>query len=94
MKSFDEFELLLIHEGYDIPIGWANNYLVPEFQKAFTHFFKSLGQTDNVDGLFLPDPRVGEYTACDFDIDSNFKLWFLECTMNPNFRVIAYPSMI
>jgi len=43
MKSFDEFELLLIHEGYDIPIGWANNYLVPEFQKAFTHFFKSLG---------------------------------------------------
>ena len=54
--------------------------MIPEMEKKFYHYFKSYFQAV---GEILT-PRVGEYNACEFDIDDNLNFWLLECTSNPN----------
>jgi len=50
--------------------------MIPEIEKRFNHYFMSYIDTAES----LNDPRVGDYKACDFNVDSDLNFWLLECT--------------
>ena len=56
--------------------SWTQSYMIPEMEKKFYHYFKSYFE----EAGDIPTPRVGEYMACEF----NLNFWLHECTSNPN----------
>jgi len=56
---------------------WLNNYLRPQFQKAFIHTVRMSQK------WFMKHPGVFEMYGLDFLLDDDLKLWFIECNASP-----------
>jgi hypothetical protein len=48
-------------------------------EKKFYHLLHSYFEGAG----YWPDPRIGEYQACEIALDDDLNVWILECTANP-----------
>ena len=78
--TFDEFAQRLLSEGKIESMSWVEEKLIPDLEKKFYHFLEGYNEQEGL----INDPRVGEYSACDLNIDSQLNIYLLECTTNPN----------
>lgn len=78
--SYEELAYKLLKEGKIANLNWVEEYMIPEMEKRFYHYFQSYFDQEGA----IEDSRIGEYNACEFNIDDNMNFWLLECTTNPN----------
>jgi tubulin polyglutamylase TTLL1 len=56
---------------------WLNNYLRPQFQKAFIHVVRMSKYS------FMKHSGIFEMFGLDFLLDDDLNLWFIECNASP-----------
>jgi tubulin polyglutamylase TTLL1 len=59
------------------PEDWLENYLRPQFQKAFIHVVRMSQYS------FMKHSGVFEMFGLDFLLDNDLNLWFIECNASP-----------
>jgi len=57
--------------------NWLDEYLRPEFKKAMVHLVRMAGKS------FVKKSQTYELFGCDFMLDDNLNLWFIECNSGP-----------
>jgi len=75
--SFEQLEAYLIESGKTTDKNWLNNHLRPALQKAFVHVVRMTG------GYFWKGSNVYELFGCDFMLDDEMGVWFIEANPNP-----------
>jgi hypothetical protein len=63
--TYEEFARRLLAEGKIKDLSWVDTYMIPEMEKRFHHYMQSYFDEAGQ----WPDPRTGEYKACEFNID-------------------------
>jgi len=77
MWTFDRLQKYLLEQNMIDSDTWLDDYLRPEFKKAMIHLVRM------TEGPFLRRSQVYELFGCDFMLDSNLNLWFIECNSGP-----------
>lgn len=77
MWNFQRLHTYLLENNYTSDPNWVNNYLRPEFQKAMIHLVRM------TKGPFLKRSNLYELFGCDFMLDNNLNIWFIECNSGP-----------
>jgi len=77
MWTFDRLQDYLLDTDQITDENWLDNYLRPEFKKAMVHLVRM------TEGPFLRRSQTYELFGCDFMLDSNLNLWFIECNSGP-----------
>lgn len=77
MWSLDTMQKYLLEQGVVKDKDWVNTYLRPEFKRALIHLIRMSQHS------FLKRSSIYELFGVDFLIDTNLKLWFLECNSSP-----------
>eukprot|EP00331_Platyophrya_macrostoma_P007233 CAMPEP_0176415902 /NCGR_PEP_ID=MMETSP0127-20121128/6055_1 /TAXON_ID=938130 /ORGANISM="Platyophrya macrostoma, Strain WH" /LENGTH=673 /DNA_ID=CAMNT_0017795931 /DNA_START=6 /DNA_END=2027 /DNA_ORIENTATION=- len=77
MWTMPELEEYLYEAKVISEPNWLNNYLRPQFQKAFAHTARM------TESYFLPHSGVFEMFGLDFILDEKLNLWFIECNASP-----------
>jgi len=78
--NFERFASHLLEKGLITDPNWLDNYLRPEFKKAMVHLIR-MSQSK-----FLKRSSLFELLGCDFMMDSNFDIWFIEANVRPLLR--------
>jgi len=77
MWTFDRLQNYLLEKKMIDSDTWLDDHLRPEFKKAMVHLVRM------TEGPFLRRSQVYELFGCDFMLDSNLNLWFIECNSGP-----------
>jgi len=80
MRSFEQLQRILLREGVVDDPSWVWNTLEPRIKTTMVHIVKAVApKLTKRRGLF------GIY-GCDFMIDTNLKVWFIEANRSPAFQ--------
>jgi hypothetical protein len=77
MWTFDRLNAYLLRSGKITDPNWVDNYLRPEFYKAFIHTARMSAHA------FWKQSNVYEMFGLDFMLDDKLNLWFIECNSSP-----------
>eukprot|EP00331_Platyophrya_macrostoma_P001747 CAMPEP_0176421250 /NCGR_PEP_ID=MMETSP0127-20121128/9062_1 /TAXON_ID=938130 /ORGANISM="Platyophrya macrostoma, Strain WH" /LENGTH=699 /DNA_ID=CAMNT_0017801945 /DNA_START=20 /DNA_END=2119 /DNA_ORIENTATION=- len=77
MWTMPQLEKHLYEKGKITTPNWLDNYLRPQFQKAFVHTARM------TEDWFLKHSGVFEMFGLDFILDDQLNLWFIECNASP-----------
>ena len=77
--SFDRLQEHLLQAKIIDDPNWLDNYLRPEFKKAFVHLTRMTFK----DNLYLETSKIYELYGVDFMLDENLNLWFIEANSGP-----------
>jgi len=77
MWTFKRLQDYLLEQKMIKDENWVDNYLRPEFKKAMIHLVRM------TEGPFLRRSQTYELFGCDFMLDENLNLWFIECNSGP-----------
>ena len=78
VRFFDDLQAHLYERGMIHDENWLDSYLRPEFMKAMVHLVRM------AQGPLLKASSVYELYGCDFMLDKNLNLWFIEANIFPN----------
>ena len=78
MWNFTRLADYLIHEGKIESRAWIDDYLRPSFMHAMQHLIRM------TQGSYIPTSSAWELFGCDFMIDENLGIWFIECNSGPS----------
>eukprot|EP00466_Bigelowiella_natans_P012738 jgi/Bigna1/128456/aug1.6_g3164 len=80
MRSFEQLQESMLEEGFIDDPNWVRNHLEPSIKRTMVHILKAVHpKMIKRRGLF------GVF-GCDFMIDSNMKIWFIEANRSPAFQ--------
>jgi len=77
MRTLEAFQTELLERGLIKDKNWLNNYLRPQFQKAFIHAAKM------VHPYLYKSSNVYEMFGVDFVIDEDFNIFIIEVNASP-----------
>mmetsp|Transcript_34259 Transcript_34259/g.30990 ORF Transcript_34259/g.30990 Transcript_34259/m.30990 type:complete len:206 (-) Transcript_34259:420-1037(-) len=77
MWTMEELQTYLLEVGIIKDPNWLDNYLRPQFKKAFMYLSRMIHP------YLLHSSSVFEMFGIDFVIDENQKIWFIECNPSP-----------
>jgi len=77
MWTMEELAEYVLENGQTTDPNWLDNYLRPQFKKAFIHVVRMSKKG------FLKHSGVFEMFGLDFLMDDNLNLWFIECNASP-----------
>jgi len=77
MWNNDDLQQELLETGIINDKNWLNNYLRPQFQKAFIHLTRMVRKS------FFKHSGLYEMFGLDFMLDDKLNLWFIECNASP-----------
>jgi len=77
MWTFDRLNAYLLRSGKITDPNWVDNYLRPEFYRAFIHTARMSAHA------FWKQSNVYEMFGLDFMLDDELNLWFIECNSSP-----------
>jgi len=77
MWNFDRLQNYLLEKKMINNTKWLDEYLRPEFKKAMIHLVRMAGDK------FIKKSQTYELFGCDFMLDNNLNLWFIECNSGP-----------
>ncbi len=77
MWSLEKLQHYLLEKTYIGDTNWLDNYLRPEFKKAMIHLLRMASSS------FYKGSQFHELYGCDFMLDDNLNLWFIECNSGP-----------
>lgn len=86
--NFDDLAKFLMDEGKIKSMKWIDNELRPKLQKAMLHLVNSAKEK------FEKKPNYYEMYGCDFLLDTDFDIWFMECQSDPGFNKADSPKMM
>jgi len=75
--TMPKLEKFLYDRGHITDPNWLNNYLRPEFKKAYIHLLRMSS------GPFAKRSSLYEIYGLDFMLDENMNLWFIEANAEP-----------
>jgi hypothetical protein len=85
MKDLQKF---LIAQNVTQDENWIETGLRQQIQRAMSHLVNS------AKGDFQQKPNSYEIYGCDFLLDTNLSIWFMECQTDPNYSNLAAPQLV
>jgi hypothetical protein len=86
--NMDDLGKFLVEEGEIKSIKWIETDLKPKLQKAMVHLVNSAKHK------FEKKPNYYEMYGCDFLLDTEKDVWFMECQSDPGFNKADSPRMM
>jgi len=83
--SLERLQNYLLAAGVINDPNWLDNYLRPEFKKAFIHLIRSASSN------YMKHSSVYELYGVDYMLDEDMNLWFIEANAGPAFDGYSKP---
>ena len=83
--SMERLQEYLLQQGIISDQNWLDNYLRPQFKKAFVHLIRTFAHRLHADSSLY------ELWGLDYMLDSDLNLWFIEANSNPNLSGYSEP---
>lgn len=83
--SMERLQEYLLQQGVISDPNWLDNYLRPQFKKAFVHLIRTFGDR------LHEDSTLYELWGLDYMLDSDLNLWFIEANSNPSLSGYSEP---
>ena len=83
--SFERLQAHLLETGVISDPNWLDNYLRPEFKKAFIHLLRFASKK------FLVHNSLYELYGADFMLDADLNLWYIEANSAPGLGGYSKP---
>ena len=74
---YEDLHQYLLENGLTTDPDWINNHLRPEMKKTMIHLIRL------AENGFAKKSSVSEIYGCDFIMDTNLNLWFIESNVKP-----------
>ena len=78
--TFEDLERYLLAVGKINDTNWLDNYLRPEFKKAYVHLIQATRYA-----YMNTSSSIFEFYGADFMLDDDLNLWFIEANSGPAF---------
>jgi tubulin polyglutamylase TTLL1 len=83
--SFERLQNYLLEKRLISDPNWLDNYLRPEFKKAYIHLIRMAFKK------YFVNSSIYELFGVDFMLDTNFNIWFIEANDGPAFSGYSVP---